>query len=222
MSIFTETQAKAILDKVIKLSKADECVATLEGSVAGNIRYALNSVSTSGIVSNCELAVQVAFGKKVGTATINEFDDAALARVVKRAEDLARLAPDNPEFIPAIGKQEYLATPTFAEATAGITPEYRAQVAADSASGCGTSFSVTPRAGMPILPGLVHRFSSPRRHTTHTPHPIHGWISRTSPTLTPVASGPTATTSPTFSWPMVSGSFTPRSCSLSFCPPPIS
>jgi len=132
MSIFSEAQAKAILDKVIKLSKADECVATLEGSVAGNIRYALNSVSTSGIVSNCELAVQVAFGKKVGTATINEFDDAALARVVKRAEDLAKLAPDNPEFLPAIGKQDYTATPTFAETTAGITPEYRAQVAADS------------------------------------------------------------------------------------------
>ncbi|MCX7072190.1 MAG: TldD/PmbA family protein [Gammaproteobacteria bacterium] len=132
MSIYSEAQAKAILDKVIKLSKADECTATLEGSVAGNIRYALNSVSTSGIVSNCELAVQVAFGKKVGTATINEFDDAALARVVKRAEDLAKLAPDNPEFMPAIGKQDYPATPTYVAATAGITPEYRAQVAADS------------------------------------------------------------------------------------------
>ncbi|WP_366946514.1 DNA gyrase modulator, partial [Nevskia sp.] len=132
MSIYTEAQAKAILDKVIKLSKADECTATLDGSVAGNIRYARNSVSTSGIVSNCELAVRVAFGKKVGTATINEFDDAALAKVVKRAEDLARLAPDNPEFIAAIGKQDYKPTPTFDAATAAITPEYRAQVAADS------------------------------------------------------------------------------------------
>lgn len=132
MSIYTEAQAKAILDKVIKLSKADECTATLDGSVTGNIRYARNSVSTSGIVSNCELAVRVAFGKRVGTATINEFDDAALAKVVKRAEDLARLAPDNPEFIAAIGKQDYKPTPTFNAATAAITPEYRAQVAADS------------------------------------------------------------------------------------------
>lgn len=68
----------------------------LPGSVDGNIRFALNNVSTSGIVSNTDLGVQVAFGKRVGIATINEFDDAALERVVRRAEDLARLAPGNP------------------------------------------------------------------------------------------------------------------------------
>ena len=88
MSIFTEAQAKAILDKVIALSKADECTAVLSGAISGNIRFALNNVSTSGIVDNTELAVTVAFGKRVGTASINEFDDAALERVVRRAEDL--------------------------------------------------------------------------------------------------------------------------------------
>ena len=132
MGMFTEERAKAILDKVVALSKADECTAQLTGSTAGNIRFALNNVSTSGIVDDTELAVQVAFGKRVGTATINEFDDAALERVVRRAEDLARLAPENPEFMPAIGKQTYRPTSTFSTATAAITPEFRAKVAADS------------------------------------------------------------------------------------------
>ncbi|MEZ0472006.1 TldD/PmbA family protein [Luteimonas salinilitoris] len=136
MTIFTEEQAKAILDKVIALSEADECTATLNGSIAGNIRFALNNVSTSGIVNDAELSVQVAFGRRVGTATVNEFDDAALERVVRRAEDLARLAPENPEFMPAIGKQEYKPSPTFSESTAAITPEFRAQVAADSIGPC--------------------------------------------------------------------------------------
>jgi Predicted Zn-dependent proteases and their inactivated homologs len=136
MSIFTEQQAKAILDKVLALSKADECTATLAGSIDGNIRFALNNVSTSGIVDNTELAVQVAFGKRVGVATINEFDDASLERVVRRAEDLARLAPENPEFMPAIGKQQYRATPTWSESTAAIDPEFRARVAADSIAPC--------------------------------------------------------------------------------------
>jgi predicted Zn-dependent protease len=122
MSIFTEQQAKAILDKVIALSKADECTATLTGSIDGNIRFALNNVSTSGIVDNTELAVQVAFGKRVGSATINEFDDASLERVVRRAEDLAKLAPENPEFMPAIGKQSYKPSPTFKVAADSIAP----------------------------------------------------------------------------------------------------
>ncbi|MBC7987955.1 MAG: TldD/PmbA family protein [Luteimonas sp.] len=136
MGMFTEQEAKAILDKVIALSKADECTATLTGSVNGNIRFALNNVSTSGVVSDTDLAVQVAYGKRVGVATINEFDDAALERVVRRAEDLAKLAPENPEFMPAIGKQDYKPSPTFNAATAAITPEYRAKVAADSIAPC--------------------------------------------------------------------------------------
>ena len=52
MSMYTEQQAKAILDKVIALCKADECTATLGGGINGNIRFALNNVSTSGIVTN--------------------------------------------------------------------------------------------------------------------------------------------------------------------------
>ena len=138
MSIFTEAQAKAILDKVIALSKADQCTAQLKGSIDGNVRFALNNVSTSGIVSNVDLSVEVAFGKKVGIATINEFDDAALERVVRRAEDLAKLAPENPEFVPAVEKQTYTPTATFSEATAAITPDYRAKVAADSIGPCKT------------------------------------------------------------------------------------
>ncbi|TDR42611.1 putative Zn-dependent protease [Tahibacter aquaticus] len=136
MGILTEQEAKAILDKVIKLSKADECSAQLTGSITGNIRYALNSVSTSGIVEDLQLAVQVAYGKRVGTATINEFDDASLAKVVQRAEELAKLAPENPEFMPAIDKQTYKPSETYNAKTAAITPEYRANTAAASIEPC--------------------------------------------------------------------------------------
>lgn len=131
MGILTEAQAKEILTKVVGLSKADECTAQLNGTTRGNVRFALNNVSTSGIVDNIELAVQVAFGKRVGTATINQFDDASLERVVRRAEDLARLAPENPEFMPAVDKQSFTPTSTFSASTAGITPDYRAKVASD-------------------------------------------------------------------------------------------
>ena len=136
MSILTEAQAKTILDKVIALSKADECSAQLGGGIAGNIRFARNNVSTSGMVDETSLGVQVAFGKRVGTATINQFDDASLERVVRRAEDLARLAPENPEYMPLVGKQTFRPTATFNQATADITPEFRARVAEASIAPC--------------------------------------------------------------------------------------
>lgn len=133
MAILSKEEAKKILEKVISFSKADGIEASLNGNDGGNIRYARNSVSTAGEDSNVGLGVQVYFGKKSGAATINEFDDASLEKVVRRAEELAQLAPENPEFMEPLGPQTYAPdSKTFSEATAKITPDYRAQAAADS------------------------------------------------------------------------------------------
>lgn len=134
MSIYTEQEARALLEKVLSFSKADECACTLEGSIAGNIRYARNTVSTSGEVSNTTLAVQSAYGNRVGTATINEFDDASLEKVVRRSEELARLAPENPEHMPLLGPAEYVEVNAWHQSTAGVSPEQRAQMADNSIS----------------------------------------------------------------------------------------
>jgi predicted Zn-dependent protease len=136
VNILTPDAARRLCDKVLALSKADECIVSLNGRREGNIRFARNAVSTAGLVENTQLAVTVAFGKKQGTAAINELDDDALAKVVRRAEDLARLAPDNPEFMPAAAKQAFKPTPTFNAATAAIDPEFRAQAAATSIEAC--------------------------------------------------------------------------------------
>jgi predicted Zn-dependent protease len=133
MAIISKEDAKKILEKVIGFSKTDGIEANLNGNDGGNIRYARNSVSTSGEDSNVNLSVQSYVGKKVGTATINEFDDASLEKVVRRAEELAKLAPENPEFMEPLPQQTYGAeAKTFIESTAKITPDYRAQAAADS------------------------------------------------------------------------------------------
>lgn len=132
MAIFSKEEARTILAKLIGFSKADGCQASFTGSVEGNIRYARNSVSTAGENSNATLAVQSSYGKKSGTATINEFDDASLEKVVRRSEELARLAPENPEFMEPLPQQTYGESKTWFESTAKITPEFRAQAAADS------------------------------------------------------------------------------------------
>lgn len=132
MAILSKDDAKAILEKVIGYSSADETEANLDGNNGGNIRYARNTVSTSGKVSDTTLVVQASYGKKLGTATVNEFDEESLKKVVKRAEELAKLAPENPEYMGILGPQEYQESKTFSQSTADITPDFRAKVAADS------------------------------------------------------------------------------------------
>lgn len=132
MAIYTKEEARKIMEKALSFSTADATEISLGGSESGNIRYARNTVSTSGHRSNQSLAVTASFGKQSGSATIDEFDDASLEKVVKRAEELAKLAPVNPEFMPPLGPQTYDEDITFVEATANISPEYRAKVAAAS------------------------------------------------------------------------------------------
>jgi predicted Zn-dependent protease len=136
MTILNQEQTKRICDRVLSLSKADECIVSIGGERAGNIRFARNAVSTAGLTDDTTLTVRVAFGKRQGTASINEFDDKSLEKAVRRAEDLARLAQENPEFMPAVARQQYKASNTFVQKTADIDPEIRAQAAAYAIEAC--------------------------------------------------------------------------------------
>lgn len=134
MAILSKEEAQAILKKVLSFSKADSCEVSLNGSNGGNIRYARNAVSTAGQVNVMSLSVNSTFGKKTGTASINEFDDASLKKVVSRAEELAMLAPENPEFMPLLGAQTFQESKTFNENTAAMTPDTRAEMVGKSLS----------------------------------------------------------------------------------------
>lgn len=126
MAILTKEQAQAILKKALSFSKAEECEVSLQGTEGGNIRYARNAVSTAGDVSTMSLGVSSTFAKKTGTATINEFDDASLEKVIRRSEELAQLAPPNPEYVSLEGPKTFKESQTYNAKTAAINPDFRA------------------------------------------------------------------------------------------------
>ncbi|QJD99723.1 TldD/PmbA family protein [Massilia forsythiae] len=129
MQQLDEDQSRRICERVLGFSKADECSVAIAGSRQGNIRFARSGVSTAGLNEDRRLSVTVAFGKRQGTATVNEFDDKSLAQAVRRAEDIARLAPENPEYVPLPGRQDFKASAEYVAATAAIDPDYRAEAA---------------------------------------------------------------------------------------------
>ncbi len=132
MAILSKEEAQAILKKALSYSKADECEITLTGNEGGNIRYARNEVSTSGAEENVSMSVESRFGKRSGVATINEFDDKSLEKVIRRSEEIAKLAPESPEYIELLGPQNYITTKAHFDSTAKLDPAYRADAAANS------------------------------------------------------------------------------------------
>ncbi len=132
MPRLSEQEARDLLGRVLALSQADACEANLSGNARGNIRYARNTVTTAGKSENMSVAVRSNYGQRSGRATANEFDDESLERVVRRSEQLAKLAPEDQEFMAPLGPQEYLPSHTWHEATAAIPADARAQAAASS------------------------------------------------------------------------------------------
>ncbi len=132
MAILNKEEAKKIIDKVLSYAKADETSVSISGGRTGNIRYARNTVNTSGESNEIGLSITSVYGKRSGSSSVNELDDESLKKAVARAEEIARLAPENPEYMPMLGSQDFPETKNFAEKTDQINPTYRAQAAMDS------------------------------------------------------------------------------------------
>jgi predicted Zn-dependent protease len=125
-NFFTEAEARRIAERALSFSSADQARVNISSGMEGNTRFAQNQMSTSGDVSNDTLTVTSAFGRQVASATTNRFDDEALRRVVETSERLARLVPEDPEYIGELGPQEYPDVDPFFESTAHLQPDERA------------------------------------------------------------------------------------------------
>jgi len=119
-------EAEAIARRALSFSTADDARVNLQSATHGNTRFARNQVSTGGDAYDATLAVTSAFGKKTASATTNRFDDEALRAVVQTSERLARLVPEDPEYLGELGPQEYVQSHAYFESTANLTPEQRA------------------------------------------------------------------------------------------------
>jgi len=84
--IWTKDQTKALTDRVLSFSKAEQTFAAVNGSDRASLRFARNTATTSGATSGTSLAITASFGKRSGTITTSQFDDESLQRALRKAE----------------------------------------------------------------------------------------------------------------------------------------
>jgi predicted Zn-dependent protease len=128
-AVLPRDQAQALVEKVVKLSKADDIQVNVNSGYQADLRFAANQVSTSGGVVNGQVGVTSTFGKKHATAVTNDLSDDALQRTVAQSESLARLSPDDPEVMPPLGAQTYVPVNGYFDTTANLSPADRARAA---------------------------------------------------------------------------------------------
>jgi len=128
-ALISRADAEALVARAVKMSKADEILVSVGTNYSANARFAANQMSTAGATTDAQLAVQSSFGPKHAVVTANDLSDESLRRAVEMSERLARLAPDDPEAMPALGPQQYGTVQAYFESTAALTPADRAKAA---------------------------------------------------------------------------------------------
>ena len=121
--ILSQDDARALTTKILAFSKADSCCVSISGSEERYLRYAQNMATTAGSPSSLDVAVESHFGLRPGSASGTDLDDDSLAKLVAQSEQIAKLAPENPEFMPPIGPQKYVAGTAFSATTQTTTSD---------------------------------------------------------------------------------------------------
>lgn len=126
--ILKEGEAKDILTKVLGYTNADSASILLTGLNTYNLRFALNSITTDGFADGLELTITSNIGKKSGAASTDRFTDEYLREAVRKSEEIAKLSPDNKEFMPTLAPQTYLKGINYSNNTEQLTPDKRANL----------------------------------------------------------------------------------------------
>jgi len=100
-------EAKALTDKLLARSEADGCEILLRGGEEQSLRFARGSATTNMALSNFRARVASHVGARVGAVETTSLDEAALLEALERSEEIARLLPVDPDYVPPLGPQNY-------------------------------------------------------------------------------------------------------------------
>jgi predicted Zn-dependent protease len=128
--MLTQPEARRLQDRVLTLVRATkgvEALVAVRSAREGNTRFAVNEISTSGEVERLSITLTVQLGLRSASAVTNQLDDRAIDDLVGRVIRMARLAPENPELMPVLGRQSYLASKGAVDGTAPPAPDLRAK-----------------------------------------------------------------------------------------------
>ena len=101
--MFTRDEAQQLARKALGYSTFPECQVTITASEQAYTRFANNGITTASLNLRHSVSIVVTRDGRTGTYGVNDLDDASLRAAVKKAEELATIAPPDPERLTALG-----------------------------------------------------------------------------------------------------------------------
>ncbi len=162
-NLIDRVEFRRLAEVALKASEADHTSVSLSDSDGGTTRFANNQIIQNINVRRYSLTVSVDLGRKSGSATTSDISDDAIRATVRQATELAKLAPDDPEYLPPLPEQRYPGLPTLRHETADAGPGRRIELAggviqqcrAANINGAGIVEAYTSAAGVAADTGLL-------------------------------------------------------------------
>ena len=116
--MITQDEAKKLAQKVLAMSTFPECQVNISSQEQAYTRFANNGITTASFALRHTVSVLPRATIGPARTRSNDLDEGSLLKAVKKAEELASLAPPNPERLPPLGPQQFPQTYDFDERTA--------------------------------------------------------------------------------------------------------
>lgn len=121
---------QSISNRILELSEADHCRVRINSGWRGYTRVATNRITSAGGSEKTSVNITSVFGQRVASVETNRLSDADLRQAVRRSEDMARIAPVDPEYMAELGPQTITPINGYYESTGELAPQTRAEAAA--------------------------------------------------------------------------------------------
>lgn len=125
--MLNEEQLAEAMRRALSYSTAEQTEVVIEAQEQGLARYANNIIHQHVYTADAKLTVRAVFGQRSGVASTNRLDDDALRDVVRRAAEIAKQQPPNPDFVSLPGPQPLPDAATYDDATRNASPTARAE-----------------------------------------------------------------------------------------------
>lgn len=127
--LLSEDEALSLVESVIKQSEAEGVFVSLSTGEESLSRFSENQISQNISRTIFNLNITSYFGKKNASSSTTDLDLDSIKATIQRSEELARIAPEDPEWVPLLEPQKYeQRTPAFDTKTANISPLERGKI----------------------------------------------------------------------------------------------
>jgi predicted Zn-dependent protease len=128
-TLLSEDEGLSLVDSVIKQSEAEGVFVSLSTGEESLSRFSENQITQNISKNRFSLSITSYFGKRSASASTTEIDPEAIKETIRRSEELAQIAPEDPEWVPLLEPQEYEErTPAFDTKTAALSPLERGEI----------------------------------------------------------------------------------------------